>query len=150
MNSNKAYKILQDASGFRIGDKVRLVGRFIVQPSYMNSYGWTAYMDRFIDKTGYITDEYVDGLAVRFDAFNEFLCPFWSLEKVESGDVFDPSYRPEPFQKVLCRDNDNDPWIAGIFSCYYERGEWPYVCICTAYKQCIPYEGNEELVAKEI
>lgn len=150
MNLNKAYKILQDESGFRLGDKVRLVGRFIVQPSYMNSYEWTADMDRFINKTGYITDAYVDGLAVRFDAFNEFLCPFWCLEKVESGDVFDPSYRPEPFQKVLCRDSPNDPWNIDMFMKYITEANCPYCCFRTSWKECIPYEGNEELVTKEI
>lgn len=150
MNLNKAYKVLQDASGFRIGDKVRLVGRFIVQPSYMNSYGWTADMDRFIDKIGYITDEYVDGLAVRFDAFNEFLCPFWSLEKVESGDVFYPSYRPEPFQKVLCRDSTNEPWNIDIFIEYITDAHYPFRCFRNIWKECIPYESNEELVTKEI
>lgn len=149
MDVNKAYKILQNASGFRLGDKVRLVGRFIVQPSYMNSYGWNADMDRFIDKTGYITDEYVDGLAVRFDAFNEFLCPFWSLEKVESSDVFDPSYRPEPFQKVLCHDSANDPWNIDIFIEYITGAHCPYRCFRNIWKECIPYEGNEKLVTKE-
>lgn len=51
----------------------------------------------------------------------------------------------KPFDKVLVRDSDEDMWECNIFSnkreCLY-----PFRCIGSYYKQCIPYEGNEYLL----
>jgi hypothetical protein len=58
-----------------------------------------------------------------------------------------PDNEPQfkPFDKVLVRDND-DTWRAALYShkievegktIYYAGGQWT---------QCIPYEGNQELV----
>lgn len=53
----------------------------------------------------------------------------------------------KPFDKVLIRDEDNQTWRVCLFSHYREDLSCPYVCVgCSAYKQCIPYEGNEYLV----
>lgn len=53
----------------------------------------------------------------------------------------------KPFDKVLIRDEDNQTWGVCLFSHYREDLSCPYVCVgCSAYKQCIPYEGNEYLV----
>lgn len=53
----------------------------------------------------------------------------------------------KPFDKVLIRDEDNQTWRACLFSHYREDLYFPYVCVgCSAYKQCIPYEGNEYLL----
>lgn len=53
----------------------------------------------------------------------------------------------KPFDKVLMRNEDNQPWRACLFSHYREDLACPYVCVgCSAYKQCIPYEGNEYLL----
>ena len=53
----------------------------------------------------------------------------------------------KPFDKVLIRDEDNQTWRACLFSHYRKDLPCPYVCIgCSAYKQCIPYEGNEYLL----
>lgn len=53
----------------------------------------------------------------------------------------------KPFDKVLMRNEDNQTWRACLFSHYREDLSCPYVCVgCSAYKQCIPYEGNEYLV----
>lgn len=53
----------------------------------------------------------------------------------------------KPFDKVLMRDEDNQTWRVCLFSHYRENLHCPYVCVnCSAYKQCIPYEGNEYLL----
>lgn len=53
----------------------------------------------------------------------------------------------KPFDKVLIRDEDNQTWRVCLFSHYREDLSCPYVCVgCSAYKQCIPYEGNEYLL----
>lgn len=53
----------------------------------------------------------------------------------------------KPFDKVLCRDSNDDIWKANLFS--HEAPKYTYqyyVCGGGFYKQCIPYEGNESLV----
>lgn len=53
----------------------------------------------------------------------------------------------KPFDKVLIRDEDNQTWRVCLFSHYREDLSCPYVCVgCIAFKQCIPYEGNEYLL----
>jgi hypothetical protein len=53
----------------------------------------------------------------------------------------------KPFDKVLIRDGDNQTWRVCLFSHYRKDLSCPYVCVgCSAYKQCIPYEGNEYLL----
>lgn len=53
----------------------------------------------------------------------------------------------KPFDKVLMRNEDNQLWRGCLFSHYRKDFYFPYVCVgCSAYKQCIPYEGNEYLL----
>lgn len=72
----------------------------------------------------------------------------WNTFKVESP------YNFKPFDKVLVRNEDNEPWNIQFFG-YYDmiaKDEAPYVCLgnsmCIAdtFKQCIPFEGNEKLL----
>lgn len=51
-----------------------------------------------------------------------------------------------PFDKVLVRDDENNIWYANYFSHYREDEDYPYVCIDSSYRYCIPYEGNEHLL----
>lgn len=60
-----------------------------------------------------------------------------------------PNNEPQfkPFDKVLCRDENDDMWKANLFSHKTSELSYPYyVCGGSFYKQCIPYEGNEDLV----
>ena len=55
----------------------------------------------------------------------------------------------KPFDKVLVRDIDTDVWDADIYSRYNENNSYCYCYVCSggnAWKQCIPYEGNEHLL----
>jgi hypothetical protein len=53
----------------------------------------------------------------------------------------------KPFDKVLVRDGDEEKWKRQFFDNYNDAFSYPYQCIGgNAYNQCIPYEGNEELV----
>ena len=52
----------------------------------------------------------------------------------------------KPFEKVLVRHHDGFPWKCDFFSHYSESHVSPYECVGGSYKDCIPYEGNEELV----
>ena len=61
-------------------------------------------------------------------------------------EVPDNKQQFKAFDRVLVRDNENNPWTCDMFSLYYEDTENHYWCIGGAYKYCIPYEGNEHLV----
>lgn len=55
----------------------------------------------------------------------------------------------KPFDKVLVRDEEEveNVWYANYFSHYKENDEeYPYACIDSSYRYCIPYEGNEHLL----
>lgn len=53
----------------------------------------------------------------------------------------------KPFDKVLVRDEEENVWYANYFSHYKENDEeYPYVCIDSSYRYCIPYENNEHLL----
>lgn len=68
----------------------------------------------------------------------------WDAEKKEVVDL-KPKVGLKPFDKVLVRDYDNEIWHANLFSNYYMSKGF-YGCVCSAYKQCIPYKGNEHLL----
>lgn len=67
----------------------------------------------------------------------------WDAEKKQIVDL-KPKVELKPFDKVLVRDYDNEIWHANLFSNYISEGS--YGCVCSAYKQCVPYEGNEHLL----
>lgn len=54
----------------------------------------------------------------------------------------------KPFERVLVRNNNSDSWICSYFShtSYLDTHKRYYVCMGNYWNQCIPYEGNEELL----
>ena len=63
--------------------------------------------------------------------------------------VFEPKaikYNLKPYDKVLGRDDPEFDWLIDIFVDYQPQLEYPYNCFRSAYKYCIPYEGNENLI----
>lgn len=55
-----------------------------------------------------------------------------------------PEQNFKPFQRVLVRDERDQPWRAALFSFYTDNKDFPYAAIGSDYKKyCIPYEGNE-------
>ena len=58
----------------------------------------------------------------------------------------------EPFDKVLVRNTDTEEWFPGFFEKFHSTWNYPYHimnlrCMTDfAFKQCIPYEGNEHLL----
>ena len=51
-----------------------------------------------------------------------------------------------PFDRVLGRDKDGQKWMPDFFQRYVSKNKtnYPYQCMGDSYKQCIPYEGNED------
>lgn len=58
----------------------------------------------------------------------------------------------KPFDKVLVRNTDTEEWFPGFFEKYDSTWNYPYHIMNRrsmtdfAFKQCIPYEGNEHLL----
>ncbi len=55
----------------------------------------------------------------------------------------------KPFDRVLVRVDNEDKWTCDIFSHYdydADYDKYVYVCVSTSWTQCIPFEGNEELI----
>ena len=57
-------------------------------------------------------------------------------------------YNFKTFDKVLGRDEDTATWYGDIFI-EYREDDYPYLCIGSNWKECIPYEGNEELLGTD-
>lgn len=66
----------------------------------------------------------------------------WNPDKL----CLEKIHRFKPFDKVLVRDNENMEWKCNLFSHYKRGGNYPYACIDSSYRDCIPYEGNEHLL----
>ena len=63
------------------------------------------------------------------------------LKKIEPK--FDVSTL-RPFDKVLCRMNDDDIWGISLFERYIPTNPYPFFCIQDTYNQCIPC--NDETI----
>lgn len=57
-----------------------------------------------------------------------------------------PKCELKPFDKVLVRDSDDKEWMCNIFSNFCSSSDFPYECLFEEWKECIPYEGNENLL----
>lgn len=47
-----------------------------------------------------------------------------------------------PFDRVICREGDNEVWEANLFSHYEDHSFYPFICVGRSYKQCIPYNDQ--------
>lgn len=75
----------------------------------------------------------------------------WS-KFVVSVQVTDQETKPQfkPFDKVFVRDSDSEMWNLAFFAVLKENSEYKFGIIDidgpAFYSQCIPYEGNENLL----
>ena len=53
----------------------------------------------------------------------------------------------KPFDKVLVRDDNERCWDCELFNSYRRDEHYPFFGIAACYKQCVPYKGNEHLLA---
>ena len=73
-----------------------------------------------------------------------------SYEEVTIDYILSLEPEPEcpfkPFDKVLVRDKDSNEWMPNFFSFQKDNSFYRFITINDgAYRQCIPYEGNEHL-----
>ena len=75
----------------------------------------------------------------------------WDAEKKMVVDL-KPKVEFKPFDKVLVRNTDTEEWFPGFFEKFDSTWNYPYHIMNRrsmtdfAFKQCIPYEGNEHLL----
>lgn len=75
----------------------------------------------------------------------------WDAEKKQIVDL-PKKCEFKPFDKVLVRNTDTEEWFPGIFEKFDNTWNNPYHIMNRrsmtdfAFKQCIPYEGNEHLL----
>ena len=67
----------------------------------------------------------------------------WDSDKKSIVDL-NPKVELKPFDKVLVRDFEDQAWQVSLFS--YKDSDSYYCCNGCAWKQCIPYIGNESLL----
>lgn len=67
--------------------------------------------------------------------WSKFKAPWYKKEK------FDPKTLNE-FDRVLGRDCDTRIWRCNLFSHITEQDSFPYKCVVTAYRYCIPYNTD--------
>lgn len=75
----------------------------------------------------------------------------WDDEKKQIVDL-KPKWTPKPFDRVLVRNTDTEEWFPGFFEKFDSTWNNPYHIMNRrsmtdfAFKQCIPYKGNEHLL----
>ena len=75
----------------------------------------------------------------------------WDAKKKMIVDL-KPKVEFKPFDKVLVRNTDTEEWFPGFFEKFDSTWNYPYHIMNRrsmtdfAFKQCIPYEGNEHLL----
>ena len=67
--------------------------------------------------------------------WSKFTAPWYKKEK------FDPKTL-QPFDKVLVRDYCDSNWTCSFFSFILSNKKFPYICLSSGWKYCIPY--NDE------
>lgn len=100
---------------------------------YQGAYNKNYY---YIDKNNVIYARSIEN-----DFFNDYKLEIIELPKKE--------YAFKPFDKVLIRDRNDEKWMPSFFSCKVEDDILPFKMMGGgSYKQCIPYEGHENLIFK--
>ena len=90
----------------------------------------------------------------RFYVYQDAECMLFPSRENRDWSTFQaPKPKPkfEPFQKVLARNTEDEYWQAHFYS-HFDEPYNLHVCISSEYefRYCIPYEGNESLLATAI
>lgn len=148
-----AYMNCYNGCDLKDGDTVKIVRHFDT-----NELGcgliWNPEMNNTIGRTGKIKKAIFNGYSVGFNEGRDYTYPFFVLEKIE-----EPKAKLKPGQLVLvrkmhCTDNGTKfIWCIDVFSHVIDIMDKKR-CVTTSStydeSNCIPYEGNEHLLGKEV
>ena len=141
----KSYKI--DLSIY--DGKVReLVSEAVQKKAFELGYAWLCRDKEIANAKERLLFLKPDG-SITFGSSKEGAWSSTLAEEISASDFLlltDASDGPafKPFDKVLVRDTDADRWKADWFS--QSLGIAGFVCVGGYFSQCVPYEGNEDLL----
>ena len=79
--------------------------------------------------------------------YKEGECLLFPSKEARDWSVFRLKTKLEPFEKVLVRNSPDGIWMPNFFALIEkEQKNYPYRCIHSSFRYCIPYEGNEHLL----
>ena len=70
--------------------------------------------------------------------WSKFTAPWYKKEEEKK---FDPKTL-QSFDKVLVRDSLNDTWRCSLFSHIINYESFPFKCVSSAFRYCIPYNDD--------
>lgn len=172
--SKKGYKWFADTNTLvNLSDKFKDGDIVVVS----DTYTWVCYLKSFQDGKVFVhasvclddsvrvlnkTNEYLCNISdvteihmankefkdILFEATMEKGC-YWNGEEIVEEYYTPVKFNPEelkPFEKILYRMRDNDTWHAGFYD--INKNNKHFVIGSAIVTQCIPYEGNENLLGK--
>lgn len=108
---------------FKVGDRIRKKGEC-----------WDGII-KCIDTDNFYSVEYSSGAV-------SFVNVKYQNEYELAPNKFDPKTL-QPFDKVLVRDGDDNPWGISLFSHFKESGLLRFSCVNLApWRQCVPYNDD--------
>jgi hypothetical protein len=107
---------------FKVGDKIQYNGPFSYRPAHIIK---SIEADRYI-----LTDDNY----IKFGYEDEYILLKFNVNTLK------------PFDQVLIRDRNEEHWHIQIFEKYNKNLPYPFQCMRSSYRQCIPYKGNELLL----
>jgi hypothetical protein len=107
---------------FKVGDKIQYNGSSTYRPVYIIK---SIEADRYI---------FTNGTYIKFDDEDKYILLKFDINTLK------------PFDQVLVRDSIKEKWRIQLFEKYNKTHQYPFKCMHSAYRQCIPYKGNELLL----
>ena len=103
---------------------------------------WTKSPFLFFNKDGIITHLGAGDAPY----FNEHC-----VTLISAADFLSLTEEPElkPSDKVLVRDFDDEAWTLDTYSHRDDNPDYPYRCLESFWRYCVPYEGNECLLGTD-
>ena len=151
--TNKEYVHLQkmwlEATGVKKGDWVKVMRAAEDHESGWNN-SWTPDMDAVVGTFVQVLGSWdTNGIEVASGKFSppSYRLPFFILDPAD----YHPKSRREkykftPFERVLTRDRDDEPWRIELFGRYVNGVVYPIEGVSGSWEQCIPYAGHEHLL----
>lgn len=141
----KVYQDAQAACGLNVGDYVRVTRTANTREAGWAGF-WASNMDDTVGQVGVVLLRHHGGVFVHILNESKHAYPYFVLEKVDKPEhEFKSAHEFKPFDKVLVRNSDRGRWRCDFFS--YMRDDGVYICVGSAWRQCIPYEPNDYLLS---
>lgn len=105
--------------------------------------------EHFIPDITYNLDDIVfirHATESEINTLNSAIAEVDSIIDMDSEIEDESEIKLKPFDQVLVRDRDEDPWEINMYGRYISNTCYVYRCINGDFCQCVPYKGNEKLL----